>query len=138
MTTAPDIRQILTDVKTIALVGASANQMRPSYGVMAYLLRKGYQVYPVNPGLAGQDLQGQKVYAKLSDIPVSIDMIDVFRNSEAALDVTNEALSLPVLPQVIWMQLGVQNDVAAALATAAGVKVVMDRCPKIEYEKLFT
>jgi uncharacterized protein len=134
---APDyIRSVLQDVKTVALVGASANIVRPSYFVMKYMLDKDYIVYPVNPGLAGQELLGQKVYATLADIPVSIDMVDVFRNSDAALDVTKEALALAVKPKIIWMQLSVRNDVAAALAEAAGLRVVMNRCPKMEYGKL--
>jgi uncharacterized protein len=134
---SPDyIRSVLRDVKTVALVGASANTVRPSYFVMKYLIEKGYTVYPVNPGLAGQELLGQQVYATLADIPASIDMIDIFRNSEAALDVTKEALMLPQKPKVIWMQLSVSNDEAAALAEAEGLRVVMNRCPKMEYGKL--
>jgi uncharacterized protein len=134
---APDyIRSVLQDVKTVALVGASANIVRPSYFVMKYMLDKDYIVYPVNPGLAGQELLGQKVYATLADIPVTIDMVDVFRNSDAALDVTKEALALAVKPKIIWMQLSVRNDEAAALAEAEGLRVVMNRCPKMEYGKL--
>jgi uncharacterized protein len=131
---SPDyIRSVLQDVKSVALVGASANTVRPSYFVMKYMMEKGYVVYPVNPGLAGQDLLGQKVYASLADVPVSIDMVDIFRNSEAALEVTKEALALTSKPKVIWMQLSVRNDEAAALAEAAGLRVVMNRCPKMEY-----
>lgn len=130
------IRDILQSVKTIALVGASANTVRPSYLVMKYLLEKGYTVYPVNPGLAAQTLLGQQVYATLKDVPVALDMIDVFRNSDAAMGVVTDALALPKLPKVIWMQLEVRNDAAAALAEAAGLRVVMDRCPKMEYGKL--
>lgn len=134
---SPDyIRSVLRDVKAVALVGASANVVRPSYFVMKYLIEKGYTVYPVNPGLAGQELLGQIVYASLADIPVTIDMIDIFRNSDAALDVTKEALALNEKPKVIWMQLSVRNDEAAALAEAAGLRVVMNRCPKMEYGKL--
>ena len=130
------IRSILRDVKTIELVGASANPARPSYGVMNYLLSKGYNVIPVNPGLAGQELLGQTVYATLSDIPVSVDMIDVFRTSDAVLSLVIEALALPQKPKVIWMQLGVSNDEATQLAEAEGLRVVVNRCPKIEYEIL--
>ena len=134
---APDyIRGILREVKTIALVGASANEVRPSYLVMKYLMEKGYTVIPINPGLAGQELLGQIVYAKLADVPVTIDMVDIFRNSEAAGPITDEALALPQKPGVIWMQLSVRNDAAAARAEAQGVKVVMNRCPKMEYGKL--
>ncbi|MGL6181193.1 MAG: CoA-binding protein [Aestuariivirga sp.] len=133
----PDyIRGILQSVKTIALVGASANEVRPSYFVMKYLLDKGYDVIPVNPGLAGQTLLGQTVYATLKDIPKPVDMVDIFRNSEAAGPITDEALSLSPRPKVIWMQLSVRNDDAASRAEAEGVQVVMDRCPKMEYGKL--
>lgn len=134
---APDyIRGILQSVKTIALVGASSNVVRPSYFVMKYLLDKGYEVIPVNPGLAGQTLLDQPVYATLKDIPKPVDMVDIFRNSEAAGPITDEALTLSPLPKVIWMQLSVRNDEAAARAEAAGLKVVMNRCPKMEYGKL--
>ena len=134
---APDyIRGILQSVKTIALVGASSNEVRPSYFVMKYLLDKGYDVIPVNPGLAGQTLLGQTVYAALKDIPKPVDMVDIFRNSEAAGPITDEALSLSPRPKVIWMQLSVRNDDAASRAEATGVQVVMDRCPKMEYGKL--
>jgi predicted CoA-binding protein len=134
---SPDyIRDILQSVKTIALVGASANTVRPSYFVMKYLLDKGYEVIPVNPGLAGQKILGQTVYAKLADIPKPVDMVDVFRNSEAAGPITDEALALAAPPKVIWMQLSVRNDQAAARAEAQGLRVVMNRCPKMEYGKL--
>ena len=133
----PDyIRGILQSVKNIALVGASANEVRPSYFVMKYLLDKGYDVIPFNPGLAGQTLLGQTVYATLKDIPRPVDMVDIFRNSEAAGPITDEALSLSPRPKVIWMQLSVRNDDAASRAEAEGVQVVMDRCPKMEYGKL--
>lgn len=134
---APDyIRGILQSVKTVALVGASNNAVRPSYFVMKYMLDKGYAVIPVNPGLAGQEILGQTVYASLKDIPQPIDMVDIFRNSEAAGPITDEALSLSPKPKVIWMQLSVRNDAAAARAEAQGLQVVMNRCPKMEYGKL--
>ncbi len=134
---APDlIRSILQSVKTIALVGASANEVRPSYFVMKYLIDKGYEVIPVNPGLAGQQILGQTVYASLGDIPKPVDMVDIFRNSDAAGPITDEALALSPKPNVIWMQLSVRNDEAAARAEAAGLQVVMNRCPKMEYGKL--
>jgi uncharacterized protein len=134
---APDyIRGILQDVKTVALVGASANTVRPSYLVMKYMLDKGFKVVPVNPGLAGQSLLGQTVYATLRDIPVAIDMVDIFRNADAAAAVVDEALTLSPPPKVIWMQLSVRHDEAAAKAEAQGLRVVMDRCPKMEYGKL--
>lgn len=133
---SPDyIRGILQSVKTIALVGASANVVRPSNLVLKYLLDKGYNVIPVNPALEGQELYGRRAYAALKDIPVPVDMVDVFRKSEAALTVVHDALALSPLPKVIWMQLGVRNDEAAALAEAQGVKVVMNRCAKMEYGK---
>jgi len=130
------IRDILRSVRTIALVGATDNDRRASNFVLRYLLDKGYEVTPVNPGLAGQELLGRKVYASLSDIPHTLDMVDIFRNSQAAGAITDEALSLAPLPKVIWMQLTVRNDEAAARAEAKGVKVVMNRCPKMEYGKL--
>ena len=130
------IADILRDVKTIALVGASNNEVRPSFFVLNYLLEKGYSVIPINPGLAGKEISRQKVYANLSDVPIAIDMIDIFRNSEAALQITQEALALDVLPKVIWMQLGVSNDEAALLAEKRGLKVVMNRCPKMEFGKI--
>ncbi len=130
------IRGILQSVKVIAMVGASSNEVRPSNLVMKYLLGKGYDVIPVNPGLAGQTLLGQMAYASLKDIPKPIDMVDIFRNSEAAGKIVDEALTLIPKPSVIWMQLTVRNDEAAMRAEAQGVKVVMNRCPKMEYGKL--
>jgi uncharacterized protein len=130
------IREILTSVKTIAMVGASANPARPSYLVLKYLSQRGYTMLPINPGLAGETLLGLPVYASLAAAPQPIDMVDVFRNSEAAGGVVDEALALATPPKVIWMQLGVRNEEAAARAEARGVKVVMNRCPKIEYGRL--
>lgn len=130
------IRDVLDGTKTIAMVGASANTVRPSYFVLKYMLSKGYRVFPINPGQAGKEILGQTVYGSLADVPEPIDMVDIFRNSEAALGVTQEALALSPLPKVIWMQLSVRNDEAAKLAEDAGLKVVMDRCPKIEYGRL--
>lgn len=130
------IRDILTETRTIALVGASPNAERPSYRVMAFLLRKGYTVYPVNPGQAGKEIQGQTVYARLSDVPQPIDMIDVFRAADQLPALVDEILALPQRPKVIWGQLSVRDDGAAAKAEAEGIKVVMDRCPAIEYPRL--
>ena len=130
------IRDILKSVKRIALVGASANEARPSWIVTKYLLDRGYDVIPVNPGLAGQTILGKTVYAALKDIPGPLDMVEIFRNSEAAGPITDEALALDPLPKVIWMQLSVRNDEAAARAEAKGVTVIMNRCPKIEYGRL--
>jgi predicted CoA-binding protein len=130
------IRGILNTVKTIAMVGVSPKISRPSYFVFKYLTERGYRVIPVNPGQVGSELLGQKYYARLADIEEPIDMVDIFRNSQAALGVVREALALKPLPQVIWMQLGIRNDEAAKLAEDAGLKVVMNRCPKIEYGRL--
>src|SRR5262245_13389779 len=130
------IRGILNTVKTIAMVGISPKDNRPSYFAFKYLLERGYHMIPVNPGQAGEEILGQKVYAKLADIPEPIDMVDVFRASQYAPGVVEDALALKPKPSVIWMQLGIRNDEAAARAEAAGLKVVMNRCPKIEYGRL--
>jgi predicted CoA-binding protein len=130
------IRGILNTVKTIAMVGVSANTSRPSYFAFKYLLERGYRMVPVNPGLAGKELLGQKAYAALRDIPEPVDMVDVFRAPEYALAVVKEALAMEPRPRVVWMQLGIRNDAAAELAEANGFKVVMNRCPKIEYGRL--
>jgi uncharacterized protein len=130
------IRGILNSVKSIAMVGASERENRPSYFAFKYLLERGYTMIPVNPGQAGETILGRRVYARLADVPEPIDMVDIFRNSRYALAVVEEALALKPRPQVIWMQLGVRNDEAAALAEANGLKVVMNRCPKIEYGRL--
>ncbi|AEH89298.1 MULTISPECIES: CoA-binding protein [Mesorhizobium] len=127
---------ILNSVKTIAMVGASANDVRPSYFVLKYLLAKGFSVFPINPGQAGKEILGRMTYARLADIPEPIDMVDIFRAPAAVPGIVDEALRLDPLPKVIWMQLGVRHDEAAARAEAAGIKVVMNRCPKIEYGKL--
>jgi len=130
------IADILKTVKSIALVGASSNPARPSFIVTKYLLQRGYDVIPVNPGLAGQELLGKRVYGSLAEVPLPLDMVEIFRNSEAAGPLTDEALALNPQPKVIWMQLSVRNDGAAARAEAAGIKVVMNRCPKIEFGRL--
>lgn len=130
------IEDILRSTRTIALVGASANPERPSYRVMGFLLRKGFVVHPVNPGLAGDQVQGRTVYARLADIEEPIDMIDIFRTASALPALVDEVLALEVLPKVMWGQLSVRDDAAAAKAEARGIKVVMDRCPAIEYPRL--
>jgi predicted CoA-binding protein len=130
------IRGILSTVKTIAMVGVSANTSRPSYFVFKYLLDRGYRVIPVNPGLAGQDLLGQRVYASLADIPEPVDMVDVFRAAQYLPGIVEQTLQMKPRPGVLWMQLGVRNEEAAQRAEANGIKVVMDRCPKIEYGQL--
>ncbi|GEP11066.1 CoA-binding protein [Methylobacterium gnaphalii] len=130
------IRSLLKQTRTVALVGASANPARPSYIVLKYLSERGYTVTPVNPGLAGQTILDMPVIARLADLPGPVDMVEIFRNSIAADGLVDEALALPELPKIIWMQLGVRNDAAAARAEARGVTVIMNRCPKIEYGRL--
>ncbi|OLP43771.1 CoA-binding protein [Rhizobium oryziradicis] len=130
------LRDILTQVKVIALTGASPNPQRPSHDVMRFLLGRGYRVIPVNPGQAGKQILGQVVYARLADIPEPVDMIDVFRASEYLDGVVDEALALDPKPSVVWSQLGVRDDSAALKAEAAGIKMVMNRCPAIEHPRL--
>jgi hypothetical protein len=128
------IEAILRSVRRVAMVGASARIMRPSHFVLKYLLAKGYEVDPVNPGLAGQEILGRKVFATLADLPHVPDMVDIFRGAEAAGPITDEAIRIGA--RVVWMQLGVRDDAAAARAEAAGLAVVMNRCPKIEFGRL--
>jgi len=128
------IRDVLTRTQRIALVGASDRPERPSYGVMKYLLDQGYEVIPVSPKVAGKTLLGQQGYATLEDVPGEIDMVDVFRNSEAAWGVAQEAIAIGA--KTLWLQLGVINEQAAVLAQDAGMTVIMDRCPKIEIPRL--
>jgi predicted CoA-binding protein len=134
-----DLRAILGRVRVIAMVGASPMWRRPSYFAMKYLQSKGYRVIPVNPAAAGETILGETVYAALADVPDRFDMVDIFRNSEAAGAVTDEAIALKDEKKIsiVWMQLGVRDDGAAARAEAAGLDVVMDRCPKIEWGRLF-
>lgn len=127
---------ILKDTKTIALVGASPKPDRPSYGVMRFLLSRGYRVIPVNPGQAGKEILGRKTVARLADIDEPIDMVDVFRASEYLGEVVDDVLALEIRPKAIWSQLGVRDDHAAAKAEAAGIKVVMNHCPAIEIPRL--
>lgn len=128
------ITEILEQVKTIAVVGASDNPVRPSNFVMRYMKRKGYRILPVNPGRAGQEFLGEVFYASLGDIDVPVDMVDCFRNSEAIPAIVEEAKAINA--KVLWMQLGVSHEEAAKSAEAAGMKVVMNRCPKIEFGRL--
>ena len=130
------IRGILNRVKTIAMVGISPKENRPSYFAFKYLLERGYRMIPVNPGQAGKEILGQKVHARLTDIPEPVDMVDIFRNSAHVPQIVDEALALTPKPLVIWMQLTVRNDEAARRAEDSGLKVVMNRCPKIEYGRL--
>jgi predicted CoA-binding protein len=132
------LRGILSNVRTIAMVGASGDWKRPSSFAMKYLQRRGYRVIPVNPGRAGTEILGETVYAALTDVPGNIDMVDIFRAAEAALGIAEEAAALKEEKQieVLWMQLGIRNDAAAEVARKAGIEVIMDRCPKIEYARL--
>ena len=133
------MRRVLREVRTIAMAGASANWVRPSNFAMKYLQGKGYRVIPLNPGQAGKEILGEPCYASVAEIPGTVDMIDIFRNSEAAGAVVDDILPMASEKKirVIWMQLGIRNDNAAARAKAAGLTVIMDRCPKIEYGRLF-
>jgi predicted CoA-binding protein len=128
------LRGVLASVRVIAMVGASPHWNRPSYFAMKYLQDKGFRVIPVNPRARGEAILGEKVYGALAEIPDKVDMVDVFRNSDAAGPLVNEAIAIGA--KVMWMQLGVRNDAAAARAEAAGLTVVMNRCPKIEYSRL--
>ena len=131
------ILDVLGETKTIAVVGASPKPVRPSYGVMQFLLAAGFRVIPVNPGQEGGEIVGQRVYARLADIPEPIDMVDVFRQSDALPGLVDEILALDPRPKSIWTQFGVVNDEATDRAAAAGLKVVVDRCPSVEYPRLF-
>jgi predicted CoA-binding protein len=128
--TRDEIRAILASAHTIAVVGFSANASRPSHDVARFLQHRGYRIVPVNPGLAGQTHLGETVYARLADIPFAVDLVDIFRRSEEAGAVVDEAIAIGA--RIVWMQLGVRDDEAALRAQAAGLKVVMNRCPKIE------
>jgi hypothetical protein len=130
------LRRVLTSVRTIALLGASPKPERPSNGVMRFLLAKGYRVIPVNPGRAGGEILGQRCYGDLASIPEPFDMVDVFRASDALPGIVDEILALARRPAVLWTQLGVQDAKAAEAAAAAGLDVVMNRCPAIEHPRL--
>ncbi|MGM3173524.1 CoA-binding protein [Dickeya lacustris] len=129
-----ELKNLLNSVKTIAVVGASDKPDRPSYSVMAYLVEQGYRVIPVSPRLAGRDVLGQTAYASLDDIPEPVDMVDVFRQSDAVFDVAQAAIAMGA--KALWLQIGVINEAAAVLAHSAGLAVIMDRCPKIEIPRL--
>lgn len=131
------LRAVLRKARVFALVGVSPNPVRPSHFVGRYLGLKGYKVVPVNPGHAGERLWGQEVRASLSDIPEAVDVVDIFRRSEAVPGIVDEVLAMDPLPSVIWMQIGVTHPEAAARAEAAGLTVIQNRCPKIEYQRLF-
>ncbi|SHG60533.1 hypothetical protein SAMN05444003_0126 [Cognatiyoonia sediminum] len=131
------LRDILCRTKVIAQVGASANPVRPSFYVARYLRLKGFRVIPVNPGLAGQELGGELVYPDFASIPDAVDMVDIFRRSEVVPSIVKEALARWDELQTVWMQIGIENADATALAEARGVEVIQNRCPKIEYQRLF-
>jgi predicted CoA-binding protein len=130
-----ELRRIFREARVVAMVGASPNWVRPSHFVFRYLQQKGFRVVPVNPQAAGQTMLGERVYATLAEVPGKVDVVDVFRNSQAAGPITDEAIAIGA--RVVWMQLTVRNDEAAARARAAGLAVVMNRCMKIEYGRLF-
>lgn len=130
------IAGILGEVKSIAIVGASANDVRPSFFVTKYLIDKGYRVFPINPGQAGKEIAGARAYASLADLPEAVDMVDIFRASSAVPGVTDEILCMRPLPKVVWMQLAIRDDASAARLEEKGIRVVMNRCPKIEYGRL--
>jgi predicted CoA-binding protein len=134
ITSDAEIAELLQSVRTIALIGASDRPDRPSYGVMKFLQDHGYRVIPVNPQITGEHVHGEYVWRELSQIGVPIDLVDIFRRSEAAGEAVDEAIAASA--KAVWMQLGVINEDAAARAEAAGLKVVMDRCPKIEISRL--
>ncbi len=130
------ITQLLSDAKTIALIGASPKEARPSYRVMAYLQQAGYKVLPINPGQEGKQILGEKVYARLSDIEMPIDIVDIFRRAEFVGEIIDEAIK--VKAGAVWMQLGIINEEAATTARDAELAVVMDRCTKIEHARLIS
>jgi predicted CoA-binding protein len=134
LTSDSEIADLLTRVRTIALVGASDRPSRPSYGVMKYLQSRGYRVFPVNPQITGEHVHGEYVWRELSQIGEPIDMVDIFRRSQAAGEAVDEAISIGA--KAVWLQIGVINQEAAARAEAAGLQVVMDRCPKIDIPRL--
>ena len=127
---------ILVGMRTVAIVGASANEARPSHGIMKFLIEAGFDVFAVNPRLAGKRLLGRPAYARLADIPVPIDMVDIFRRQDAVPAIVAETLALASLPKAVWMQLGIRHDAAAAEAEAVGIEVVMNRCVKREHDRL--
>ncbi len=131
------LRNLLNDVKTVAVVGISSNPVRPSYFVARYLGLKGYRVIPINPGLAGQELFGEAVYPDLASVSDEVDMVDIFRRSEAVPPIVEESLERWPNLKAVWMQIGVENAEGRAMAEARGVQVVENRCPKIEYQRLF-
>lgn len=127
------IRDILSSVRSIAMIGASSNKVRPSYFALTYLIAKGYDLYPINVGQAGKEIAGAMTYASLADLPGPVDMVDIFRRAEALPGIVQEIMQMPILPKVVWLQLGIRDDAIAAALEMAGITVIQDRCPKIEY-----
>ncbi len=130
------LRDILEQTKSVAIIGASANKVRPSFFVAQYLVSKDYDVFPINPGQAGKEIAGAMTYASLADLPQNVDMVDIFRKPEALPGIVDEIFAMPELPKVVWMQLAIRDDAIAVKLEDAGIKVVMNRCPKIEYARL--
>ncbi|MFD0915639.1 CoA-binding protein [Pseudahrensia aquimaris] len=130
------LKGILQSVKSVAIIGASANQVRPSFFVAKYMATKGYDIFPINPGQAGKEIAGAMTYASLADLPQPPDMVDIFRRAEALPGIVSEIMALPELPKVVWLQLGIRDDAIAAALEMAGIQVVQNRCPKIEYARL--
>ena len=130
------IRDILSSVKSIAMIGASSNTVRPSYFALTYLLAKGYTVHPINVGHAGKRIAGSITYASLAELPGPVDMIDIFRRAEALPGIVSEIMRMPQLPKVVWFQLGIRDDAIAKALEMAGITVIQNRCPKIEYGRL--
>ncbi|MEL6735521.1 MAG: CoA-binding protein [Pseudomonadota bacterium] len=130
------IRSVLTECKSIAIIGASANTVRPSNFVARYMIAKGYEVAPINPGQAGKPIAGAMAHASLADLPGPVDMVDVFRKTEALPGIVMEIMQMPELPKVVWFQLGIRDDAIAAALEMTGITVIQDRCPKIEYARL--
>lgn len=130
------MRGVLTSVKSIAIIGASANEVRPSFFVAKYLASKRYQIFPINPGRAGSTIAGAMAYASLTELPAPVDMVDIFRRADAVPAIAEEILAMEVLPKVVWMQLAIRDDASAEKLEKAGITVIQDRCPKIEYARL--
>lgn len=130
------IRSVLQSVKSVAIIGASANKVRPSYFVATYLQDKHYEIFPINPGHAGNTISDAMTYASLADLPKPVDMVDIFRRNEELPRIASEIMKMPVLPKVVWMQLTIRDDAIAQALEMAGITVIMNRCPKIEYARL--
>ncbi|MEL6966688.1 MAG: CoA-binding protein [Pseudomonadota bacterium] len=130
------LRSVLTGTRSIAIIGASANSVRPSNFVARYMIAKGYAVFPINPGHAGKEIAGAMTYASLADLPGPVDMVDIFRRAEALPGIVTDIMHMPELPKTVWLQLGIRDDAIAAALEMAGVTVIQDRCPKIEYARL--